>query len=320
MTKLQWSVLVVSTVAMPAGMALSEVGCSSSSNGAAPAIDSGSPDTAVEDTGSDDVATKADGAGAAAPSGVTLTWKVQSATVAAGVGDASTGAAATPLAGVKVCAYPMASIPCVTTDATGVFVLPGLPAATPVAITLDKDGYRSLLAPVLMATSHDETAEPISMTKTTDPDPPIGKAIDWTGKGQVEFFVLGQGAFLVDAGPEGDPGAMVTLAPMSGDGPFFITDQNTFDASAKTLIDALGAAYNLPAGSYSLTFADATHDCEPLVAGFGGWGYPGAAHEVTFPIVAGYTTIVGEYCPPVTTSPTDSGASDAGNKDAGDAH
>jgi hypothetical protein len=319
MTKLQWSLLVVSTVAMPAGMAFSEVGCSSSSNGAAPATDAGSPDTAVEDTGTDDGATKADGATeAATTSGLTLTWKIQSAVVAAGAGDASTGAVATPLAGVNVCAYQMASIPCVTTDATGVFVLPGLPSATPVALTIDKDGYRSLIAPVLMTASHDETAEPISMTKTTDPDPPIGKAIDWTGKGQVEFFVLGQGAILVDAGPEGDPGAVVTLAPMSGDGPFFVTDQNTFDASAKTLIDALGAAYNLPAGSYSLTFADATHDCEPIVAGFGGWGYPGAMHAVTFPIVAGYTTIVGEYCAPITTPPADSGAGDAG--DAGDAH
>jgi len=322
MTKLPWSVLVVSTVAIPAGMALSGVGCSSSSNGAGPAADAGSPDTAVEPTGSDDGAATADGATeAAAPSGVTLTWKIQSATVAAGDGDAATGAAATPLAGVKVCAYLMASISCETTDATGVFVLAGLPSATPVALTLDKEGYRSLIAPVFMTASHDETAEPIGMTKTTDPDPPIGKAIDWTGKGQVEFFVLGQGALLPDAGPEGDPGAVVTLAPMSGDGPFFFTDQNTIDASAKTLIDDLGAAYNLPAGSYSLTFADATHDCEPIVTGFGGWGYAGTSqHEVAFPIVAGYTTIVGEYCAPITTSPTDSGAGDAGDKDASDAH
>jgi hypothetical protein len=317
MTKLQWTVLVGSTIAMPAGLAMAEMGCSSSSNGASPTVDAGTPDSGAGDATGEDAPTGNDGNAEATLPGATLTWKIQTGT-AAGEGDAST--TTTPIAGVKVCAYQMAAIPCAMTDASGVFVLAGLPVGTPVALTIDKDGYRSLLAPVLMSATHDETAEPITMTPTNAPDPPIGTAIDWTGKGQVEFFVLGEGAFLVDAGPIGDPGAMVTLAPAGGDGPLFLTDQNTFDASAKTLIDALGAVYNLGAGTYSLTFADSSHDCEPIVAGFGGWGYPGAAaHQVSFPVLAGYTTVAGAYCMPVTPASTDSGAGDTGAKDAGGA-
>jgi hypothetical protein len=291
------SVLARLLIAAPAVAVAAHLGCSSSksSGGEAPGgDDSGTPDSAAnvpEAGGGDDAATT---------TGLSLTWNVNVQSPAVGTGELDAGDASTaavPVVGVNVCVNQMPTIPCVTTDSTGTFTLTGLPSATDLVVTLVATGYRALALPVLTGTSAmNATTSPIGMAKSTDPDPSIGTTVDWADAGQVQFFALGPGAFLPGTGPVGDPGTSVTLAPKTGVGPLFLTDQNTFDAGATVLIDVAGGIYNVIPGHYALTFNDPTGDCEPISAPFAGWGYPGTAHAVTFPVLAGYTTTAGVYC------------------------
>ncbi len=318
MTKPEWLLLVVAMVAVPATVALVETGCSSTTATGIPAPEAGLP-------GPTDGSSKT----------VSLKWVVVLNPRQSGSGNSDGGFARVDggdgglpgVAGAKVCAYQMPSVPCVMTDSDGIFTLAGLPPLADVLITFDKDGYRPIAQPVETASSDmDGTGNPLYMGRTSDPDPPIGGAVDWQNKGQVAFFVLGPNALLGDAGTAyvGDPGATVTVTPATGGiGPLFLTDQNTFDASAKTLIDLQGEAYNLDPGNYTMTLGDPNNDCEPISYGFGGWGYPGAAHQVNFPVIPGYTTgLVGELCTPNSTLGNDAGkaAPDASEStDASDA-
>jgi hypothetical protein len=312
------SVVARLVIAAPAVAVAAHLGCSSSksSGGETPGgEDSGAPDSAM-------VVEEAGGGGSDAPTatGLSLTWNVNVQNPAVGTGELDAGDASTPAvpaAGVNVCVHQMPTIPCTTTDSTGTFTLTGLPSATDIVVTLVASGYRSLALPVLTGTSAmNATTSPIAMAKSTDPSPSIGTSIDWADAGQVQFFALGPGAFLPGTGPVGDPGTMVTLAPKTGVGPLFLTDQNTFDAGATALIDVAGAAYNVTPGNYTLTFDDPTGDCEAISAPFAGWGYPGTAHDVTFPVLAGYTTTAGVYC---TKNAHADGGTDAAAASASDA-
>jgi hypothetical protein len=270
---------------------------------------------------------------AAAPdaaSGLSLKWQVAILSPAAGLGDA--GAATAPdggvqsLPGVQVCVYNMPSIPCATTGADGVFTLTGLPVMSDIALTLNKDGYYPVIKPIETAHADmDGTPSYMYMGLTTAPQPPLGgTTVDWTSKGQVAFFAVGPHFGNPDAGAQGDPGATVSLTPAGGNGPFFLTDGNTFDLTAKTFVDVQGWYYNLDPGQYSLVLGDTNNDCEPISFPFGQYGYPGATHEVKFPIVAGYTTeLVGELCtansviaPLDGSAPLEAGSGDAGATDA----
>jgi hypothetical protein len=310
MNKMQWLGLAFSvggavgaTCAVCALAGAGMAGCSSSSaGGAAPQPDAAAPGP---DTGTEDAETPVvDAAGDAGDAGakvVTLTWQVAAQLPPLGSGGADAGAAQ-PIAGAKVCVNAVPSIACVTTDAQGSFMLPGLPAVGDVVVTIDAAGYRSVaLAVATMGASVAGTIGPIVMPSASAPDPAIGATVDWANKGQVEFFALGPGALVPDGGAEGVPGATVTFAPMSGVGPVFVTDQNTFDASAPSLIDAIGAVYNVDPGNYSLTIDAPANDCESISFPLTGYGYPGAAHQVKFPVLKGYTTFVGEYCAAIAT-------------------
>jgi hypothetical protein len=298
-------------------------GCSSSTS-AAPA-DAGPGDTGTTTPNGDDaepgdaLAAQPDAGDAGSP-GVNVTWQITVRAPAFGQGPSDASAPATPLAGVSVCVYQMAGVPCVTTDAQGAFTLKGVPAQGEFVITADKAGYRSLAQPMVTmgVNVNAATVGPLAMAAVSDPDPPVGAAIDWVNKGQVEFFVLGPGALVPDSGPEGVPGATVTFTPASGVGPVFLSDENSFDASAKTLIDALGGVYNVDPGNYTLTFTAANADCENIVVPVEGFGYPGGAHQVTFPVIKGYTTTVGTFCNAtsavVSTDAGADGASDGGSE------
>jgi hypothetical protein len=318
MTRTAWTCLgslAVVTVCGPWGAGCSSSSANQSQPDAEPAGDGGVPDSAEGlDAGMDAVGMVGDAD--AAPSGLTLRWSVVVQTPPFGSGEPDASAARAPLAGVSVCVNGMAAIPCATTDATGIFTLTGLVPSTNIVLTATKTGYRSVAAPVTTGTmAMDATTTPFAMSSTTDPDPPFGGAIDWTNKGQVLFFAIGMGAIVPDSGPVGDPGAMVSLSPASGTGPVFLTDGNTFDASAPSLIDAAGAFFNVAAGTYALTLSDPTGDCEPISSPFAAWGYPATGHKVTFPVLAGYETTVGMYC-----SKTTSPASDASAEGAADAN
>jgi hypothetical protein len=297
--------LLGSLVLVPAGVATAGAGCSSSSAGATPTPGN---DAAASDDGA--VTTTDDGGGvdagtsqeASAP-GVAITWKVDSDLVPVGGGPGDAGDAAAPnppVSGAQICVYGMTSVPCVTTDTAGSFTLPLTELATGIQIVLTvvKTGYRSSAEPIVVpSTSIDESSQPLFLESASDPAPPIGVTVDWTTKGVVSFFALGPGAIKATP-PLGDPGATVTLTPMSGVGPLFLTDSNTFDTSATALVDIVGRSYNVAPASYTLTFGDAVNDCEAIGGAFSGWGYPAAKHQVAFPVIAGFTTSVGVFCTP----------------------
>jgi hypothetical protein len=320
MIRTQTVLLALSLSAVAGTTGILQSGCSSTTS-AAPA-DAGSGDTSTATQNGDD----AEPGDALPPQtdagspGVNVTWQITARAPAFGEGESDASASAMPLAGVNVCVYQMAGVPCVTTDAQGAFTLKGVPAQGEFVLTADKAGYRSIAQPMVTmgVNVNAATVGPLAMAAVSDPDPPVGAAIDWVNKGQVEFFVLGPGALLPDSGPEGVPGATVTFTPASGVGPVFLSDQNSFDASAKTLIDALGGVYNVDPGNYTLTFTAANADCENIVVPVEGFGYPGAAHQVTFPVIKGYTTTVGTFCnatsAAVTTDAGADGAADGGSE------
>jgi hypothetical protein len=328
MTSRRW-VLFASIVTAPLAVAGSAVSGCASSNSATPA-EAGVEASVISDAGPAEAA--ADGA----THTVQLQWSVRPLHLQAGVagsGDAGDAAVAPEagateagvddaaggadgagdgsaeagdggrpmLEGVKVCVYQNSAIPCVTSGANGEFILPGLPVRTNIAVTLEKTGYTSdLLAIATASIDMDGRANPIFMYASDSPTPPIGVPIDWVNKGQVSMFALGQ---TPDGGNgfAGDPGATLTLAPMSGNGPYFLDSHTNFVLGATSFVNNLAWYYNLTPGTYTLTYNDTRNDCEPISFQFGGWGYPVTtpAHSLQFPIVAGYITgIVGEICTP----------------------
>jgi len=307
-------------IATPAVAVVAHLGCSSSKSaspaGETPGDDSGAADSAA--TTVEEASTEAQAA-----TGLSLTWKVNVQSPALGGGELDAGDAAAspavPVVSATVCVNGMAAIPCTTTDSTGTFTLAGLPASTELVVTVVATGYRSIALPIVTGTSvMNAASEPVAMQKSTDPEPSIGPPIDWADAGVVDFFALGPGAIVPGSGPEGVPGAAVALAPTSGVGPEFLTDQNTFEAGA-TLIDVAGVIYNVTPGNYTLTFTDPSGDCEPITTPFPAWGYPGTAHDVTFPVLKGFVTTAGVYCTPTGQARTDGGSDAASEVSSGDA-
>jgi hypothetical protein len=140
------------------------------------------------------------------------------------------------------------------------------------------------------------TTNPIFTVSSSDPLPDAGFAID-PKKGVISFFVIGPAPADSGLAFGGNPGAKVSLAPASGDGPLFLDDHNNFDVSASSVLGALGVYYNVPPGEYTLTVDDSTKDCAPISFPFGGWGYPVPPSSIKFPVLAGFTTTqVGVLC------------------------
>jgi hypothetical protein len=289
--------------ALGAAAALAGFACSSSSSG----VTAGNGVTAgTVDGGADASMGVAENFDAAfdGESTLTLKWQVtvQPAT-GFGYGDSGVGvnqgtgdAGLDDIPGAQVCVYDDATIPCVTTDANGSFVLAGLPPRTNLSVAVTKTGYSPILKPIRTGSAPmDGSSNPIRMTLTSDPQPPIGVPVSWSTTGQLAFFALGPS----DAGGlAADIGASVTLAPSGGNGPFYVTSDGYFDTSATaTEGGGIGYYYNVPPGNYTLTFMDPVNNCAPIDALFSGYGFPDPPTSVQFPIVAGYTTeLVGVIC------------------------
>jgi hypothetical protein len=236
----------------------------------------------------------------AAPSGLKLSWGVQDTLAAVPDGGTRPG-----LPGVKVCVDGHPEFACQTTDSDGHFVFKGLPATTQFVLTLVKDGYSSSLKPIITAsTDMDDTTTPIFMLGA-GLKLPDGTAVD-SSKGNMFFFQIGpvpgdttSGAFQTVAG------VASTLTPESGSGPDFVGGNGKVLSTTTSVLNSYGFYYNLTPGDYTLTLTRPGTDCEAILTPFGGWGYPGGgAHQVAFPVRAGFvTTEVGLFCLP---------ASDAG--------
>jgi hypothetical protein len=205
------------------------------------------------------------------------------------------------LAGVSVCVYQNTAIPCVTTDANGMFTISGLPAVSDIALTFRRDGY----VPVLTAIATPNTdidglsgaGSPLLMASSTVPSmTPV--SIDIANKGSVTVVAVIPGSSGRPTDSTGDVGAKISLSPMTGNGPYFLDQTNTAIVPSATSMVYEGAVYfNLDPGDYAITIDDPDHRCSPLSPLVGLYGYPAPPTSVKFPIVAGYSTsAVGFYC------------------------
>jgi hypothetical protein len=242
--------------------------------------DSGSGDAGAGDAGTTDAT--ADGSADASDDG--------------GIG------AAPPLSGVQVCIYQNSAIPCVTSQDDGTFTLSGLPPRTDIALTFNKDGYLPALRPVQTASANMDGRDlPQQMIPASGSTPALGVSIDLQNKGQIQAFavVLGNAVSDGGVGVASAPGTQVALSPMSGNGPYFLNNQNQFDLSATTFQGIVGNYYNVDPGTYTLTFTNPGFDCEPVSFPFSrdGWPLTTPAHSLKIVVAAGYTTgIVGTLC------------------------
>jgi hypothetical protein len=294
-------VLVLATELSSCAVVLMAAACSSPTNGGSlpgPTGDGGALDgvAATADASNGSAEASDDGG----PPGLTLVWQVVAPHPAdAGSSDAGSPDGGTdPIAGALACVYQQPSIPCATTGANGVFTLRGLPTTSDVVVEVTHPGFRPVLRPIETAsTPMDGTAFPISLRSNDADDSVLPVTLDWSGKGVVTFFAI---APLPDGGGVtfgGDPGATVGLTPDAGDGPYFFQDDGTFVASATALVGASGEYVNLDPGTYEITFADAVHDCAPISAPFGGYGFPVPPLSVRIPVVAGHITgPAGVFC------------------------
>ncbi len=205
------------------------------------------------------------------------------------------------LAGVSVCVYQNRAIPCVTTDANGIFTISGLPASSEIALTFHREGY----VPVLTAIATPNTnidglsgaGSPLLMASSTASSmTPV--VIDVSNKGLVTVVAVIPGASGKPTDATGDVGAKINLSPMTGNGPYFLDQTNAAIVPSATSMVYEGAVYfNLDPGDYEITIDDPDHSCSPLSPIIGLYGYPAPPTSVKFPIVAGYSTsAVGFYC------------------------
>jgi hypothetical protein len=286
-------------------------GCSSSSsNATSPVADAAAEGNAVGPSG------EAGADGDAGGKLVAIHWKIVTQTLPgiglpeAGADDAGSdggdagdgGSGAAPVEGAMICVYQNSAIPCATTDSKGEFTLSGLPAVTNVPLTLEKTGYYpEILAINTPGTDTDDTMYPQYLAKVTDETylQPLGITPDTT-KGRVQVAAIG---FAHDAGLTGlsfgaDLGAMISLSPMSGTGPFFVGPGNLYAPDAGSYVGLLATYFNVDPGNYTITVTDPVNDCEATSFPFSGNGYPGGAmsHKVLFPVVAGFTTVLAELC------------------------
>jgi len=275
--------------AVPVFAALASIACGGSTS-SSPASSS----VHGEDSGTEPI-----DSGGPPPPGLSLTWRiVESGAVGVPVdaGRARTiSVASLPgIAGVRVCAYQKPEIPCVTSNADGIFVVRGLPSVQHVVLTTEKSGYVRTIRPIETAsTNMDNTSAPLVTSKTDAPRPDLGIPYDDT-KGAVSFFAL---AALSDGGLGLPNGVGVTLAPKTAEGPFFTTRDNAFDRSAQATVGGLGFYFNVTPGDYELTFEDTAANCSPISFPLVAWGYPAPPTSVRFPVLAGYVTDqVGVLC------------------------
>ena len=191
------------------------------------------------------------------------------------------GATIAPLMGAMVCPYP-SHTPCVSTDATGMFNLSGLPLSG-AAFTIEKAGFYTglwtfppstgapyAISPQLVATSGDRYLT--ASGKTQD-----------SSKGFITVFVHdGNGAQLT--------GATLALSPSAGDGPIY------FDATVTPpkVLTSTGHGFiffmNVPAASYTVTATAAGKTCNSTL------GVLSGANAATVPVVAGDRTAIGFVC------------------------
>jgi hypothetical protein len=194
-----------------------------------------------------------------------------------------------PLAGVEVCITSPSGIPCVTTDASGLYTLAGLPAQTRVTATVTKADYYPVHAAFI----------------TRDADFQIDAVLLQTGLVELAFQAAGitvdkqKGAVLVRAY---DPAVGFTstvaglegkIDPGAGDGPIYNSADSIPTDATETSTSGTWAVVNLDAGTYQVQTSGTGRSCP------GTFHWPGAkgAGWIETPVLAGHVTYVYVDCP-----------------------
>jgi len=204
------------------------------------------------------------------------------------------------LADAEVCVSYDDNEDCVNSDADGNFVLEGVPNEAEVLITIDKPGYlgvaRSLLTSNrdmgiggtrVMATDDYESLYEQPGGYTTDPD-----------KALLVFGIA----------PNRD-GTRVELSPASGEGPFYLDENEQLDLNRNSLV-LWGFQANVDPGEYTVEISHPDAECAYLPTADSGWPVDGSDTASRVMAPAGYMTwIVLFTCGE---SAEDAGAADGG--------
>ncbi len=202
-----------------------------------------------------------------------------------------------PLEDAEICVVDHPQIPCVNTDADGKYLLTGVPANTELAITATKDGFQGNLV-LAVSGEVDQTVDAFMINNTLAQLVYTGAGFTWplnnegtltagvfhrvpvngggdAGGGDAGGGDAGGGdagatdaatsdAAGTDAGTknEGLDGATMTVTPVAGKGPVYLSSGGTPDQGATaTSSQGFGIFGNLPPGDYEVAVSHPTKTC-----------------------------------------------------------
>ena len=230
-----------------------------------------------------------------------------------------------PVSGVEVCVREHAEIACATSDAEGAWSLSGAPPSSELALTFQKDGYISVLRPVLTGLSDVVLQDDENHLLTVQQLEALwaGVSID-PAKGAIAFFATALGTRLRSGSLDWARDVTLSVSPDVGDGPLFLDETGTYVPGATATTGGYGGLLNLDPGDYTLTFTHAS-SCASIGDTTGGavYGFPagvGTEPILRVPVLAGYVTApIGVFCPsaPPGLSPSAGDAGDAAASDGG---
>lgn len=206
--------------------------------------------------------------------------------------------ATTPVEGVEVCVDGHAEVACAMTNAMGAYRLEGVPPATDLLLTFDKDGYlpaqRTVHTPAVrdmalfgFAFGDDDYVAFFETALDLTLDPNLG----------ILTFEATE-ASVVAVTHAGLEHVTASIDPASGDGPGY-ADAMQFPAGTLTETSRSGWGYfvNVEPGEYLVTF---THPDRPCVAHPElGWPAPdGSTATTRVTVAAGHVTYTTALCAP----------------------
>lgn len=192
--------------------------------------------------------------------------------------------AKTPVAGLKVCVYQNAAIPCVQTSGTGDYLLTGVPANTDVLLEYTKTDYLPTLVTV------HTVAGPMSVGQFLAPTISAADAL----AGLVGITINSAKGHILVTAFQGTPGnfsgqdnVTASVTPKSGSGPFYLNANNLPDQSLTvTSTSGIGLFANVDPGDVEVTLGHFTKTCQRLSTSWA--GSKTTASKVK--VVAGYLT------------------------------
>lgn len=221
------------------------------------------------------------------------------------------------LAGVSLCVVDskgakVTSFPCATTDSTGAYSMT-FARNQQLIVEFSKAGYGTQLA-VLDVAAADIARTPFRLVKVVSDAGADGGGITNFGwdpsvvldakNGTLNVFAVQ--AAKADGGTGGlgidfTTGVSFTIAPATGDGPFYLDTSEAYVSGATATNGGYGAWFlNLPPATYTFSATSATLTCTAIAGGAYGWAQKDGTLKA--PVIAGLNTqAVGFFCAPKAT-------------------